>query len=128
MLDGTKRHEFRRRFAAGPVRAFLYLGAPVGAIAAYAEFGEPIAGTPEELAALAEDDEPGSFADTLAYFAGTDRGFAIPVRSVRAIDPLPLAELRGRFGFAAPRSYRRLDAESALGEALLRRLDEELFQ
>lgn len=122
MLAGTKRHEFRRRFADRPSVAYLYVSTPVGAIAACAEFGRPIAGTPEQLAALAERDEPGSYAQTLAYFDGTPRGFAVPILAVRPIAPLPLAELRGTFGFPPPRSYRRLDAASALGRELAERL------
>ncbi|QDH20320.1 GNAT family N-acetyltransferase [Saccharibacillus brassicae] len=122
MLAGTKKHEFRRRFAGRPAGAYLYVSAPVGAIAAYAQFGRPIAGTPEELAALAERDEPGSYAQTLAYFDGTKRGFAVPILAVRPIAPLPLADMRGTFGFPPPRSYRRLDAASALGRELAERL------
>ncbi len=122
MLAGTKKHEFRRRFADRPTGAYLYVSTPVGAVAAYAEFGRPIAGTPEELAVLAERDEPGSYAQTLAYFDGTKRGFAVPILAVRPIAPLPLADMRGTFGFPPPRSYRRLGAASALGRELAERL------
>ncbi|NGZ76991.1 hypothetical protein [Saccharibacillus alkalitolerans] len=123
LLEGAKRHEFRRRLSGEMPGAFLYLAAPVSAIAAYAAFGRPLAGTPEELAALAEADEPGTFEETFRYFDGLERGFALPVSAVREIEPLPLAELRERFGYTPPRSYRRQDAASALARELAARLE-----
>ncbi len=122
MKAGTKRHEFRRRFTDQPAEAYLYIPVPVGAIAAYAEFGRPFRGTPEELAAIAEQGEPGSYAETLEYLDGVEYGFAVPVLSVQPIEPLALHEMREAFSFAPPRSSRRLEAGSALEHELAGRL------
>lgn len=123
MREGAKRHEFRRRLSGELPGAFLYLAAPVSSIVAYAEFSRPLTGTPEELAALAEADEPGAYADTLRYFDGLERGFALPLSAVTPIEPLPLAELRERFGYTPPRSYRRQAADTELARELAARLE-----
>ncbi|OWA33449.1 hypothetical protein B9G55_22575 [Saccharibacillus sp. O16] len=123
MQEGAKRHEFRRRLSGELPGAFLYLAAPVSSIVAYAEFGCPVVGTPEELAALAEADEPGAYADTLRYFEGLARGFALPLLVVTPIEALPLAELRERFGYTPPRSYRRQAPDSELARELAARLE-----
>ncbi len=123
LIEGTKRHEFRRRFPDEATSAFLYLAAPISAVVAYAEFGRPIIGTPEELAAIAEKDEAGSYADTLDYFKGVSKGYALPLLSLREIEPMPLTELRDVFGFRPPLSYRRVEAGSALEHELNKKLE-----
>lgn len=123
MIEGTKLHEFRRRFPDEATVAFLYLSAPVSAVVAYAEFGRPIIGTPEELAAIAEKDQADSFADTLDYLKGVTKGYALPLLSLRKIEPMPLAELRDIFGFRPPLSYRRIEVDSLLERELKKRLE-----
>lgn len=123
LIEGMKRHEFRRRFPDEATSAFLYLAAPISAVVAYAEFGRPIIGTPEELAAIAEKGEAGSYADTLDYFKGVSKGYALPLLSLREIEPMPLTELRDVFGFRPPLSYRRVEAGSALEHELNKKLE-----
>ena len=123
LSEGTKLHEFRRRFPDEATLVFLYLSAPISAVAAYAEFGRPIVGTPEELAAIAEKDEAGSYADTLDYFKGLSKGYALPLLSLREIEPMPLTELRDTFGFRPPLSYRRVEAGSLLERELKKKLE-----
>lgn len=123
LIEGTKRHEFRRRFPDEATSAFLYLAAPISTVVAYAEFGRPIIGTPEELAAIAEKGEAGSYADTLDYFKGVSKGYALPLLSLCEIEPMPLTELRDVFGFRAPLSYRRVEAGSALEHELNKKLE-----
>src|SRR5579859_7721104 len=102
MKAGTKRYEYRRRFVAHPCIAFLYLsmksGDPLsGTIPAKVEFGQPIIDRPAKIGELAERQKPGSNSSILAYLAGRERGYAIPIMDLMTIEPIPLAELRQSF-------------------------------
>jgi hypothetical protein len=58
--QGLKTHEFRRRFLEGrATRWFVYLNAPVSRLAAVIDLGPAVAGSPEEVAAIAERMRPG---------------------------------------------------------------------
>ena len=111
MKAGTKRYEYRRRFVARPCTTFLYLGTtprdPLsGTVPARVEFGKPIIDHPDRIGQLAETQTPGSGASILAYMAGLDRGYAIPIRELTDIAPVRLAELqRCSPGFRPPQSY-----------------------
>lgn len=122
MIAGIKRHEYRRRFAASPVRAFIYVSSPVKAIRAYAEFGKPIVDTPERLGRLAEREGEGTIDGIVNYLAGLEVGYALPLRTIREIEPLSLEELRADYRFAPPQSYSHLSAYPALSSVLFERL------
>ncbi|MCQ4088370.1 GNAT family N-acetyltransferase [Saccharibacillus sp. JS10] len=122
LSEGSKKHEFRRRFPDAPTEAFLYLSAPVSSVVAYAKFGKPIIATPEQLAELAENDEAGTYAGTLEYFKGATKGYALPLLELQPIKPMPLTVLRDQYGFRPPLSYRRVEQDSELERELRSRL------
>ncbi|TYP79849.1 hypothetical protein [Paenibacillus methanolicus] len=124
MLAGSKKYEFRRKFMKAPVRAFIYVSSPVKAIRAYVEFDAPIVDAPERLGRLAEQEGTGTIESIVTYFAGLEQGYALPVRTIREIEPMPLEELRDAYRFTAPQSYCRLSAYPGLGHALFKRLHE----
>jgi predicted transcriptional regulator len=111
MKAGTKRYEYRRRFVSRPCTCFLYLSTtpldPLSSnVPARVEFGPPIIEHPSKIGELAEQQRPGSSASILAYLAGLDRGYAIPILSVTDIEPVPIDELRRHHPtFTAPQSY-----------------------
>jgi len=111
MKAGTKKYEYRRKFVHQATTTFLYLGAtpsdPLsGSIPAKVQFGMPIVDHPSRIGELAESQKPGSSASILAYMAGRDKGYAIPVLSVEEIEAVKLAELKARFPrFCPPQSY-----------------------
>lgn len=124
ILAGRKTVELRRRFPRlppGGARALLYASAPVKALAGvvwirevqkkgvgeiWAEFGAE--------ACIAH----GSF---VQYFAGLEEGCVLILEEACALPhPLPLGELRSRFGFTPPQSflYASADLQRAVQEAL----------
>ncbi len=111
MKAGTKKYEYRRKFVHQSTTTFLYLGAtpadPLsGSIPAKVQFGVPIVDHSSRIGELAEDQKPGSSASILAYMAGREKGYAIPVLSVEEIEAVKLADLKARFPrFCPPQSY-----------------------
>jgi predicted transcriptional regulator len=111
MKARTKRYEYRRKFVPRPCTTFLYLGTtprdPLsGTIPARVEFGQPIIDHPSKIGKLAESQKPGSSASILAYMAGLDRGYAIPITTIEDIERLEADELHQRFpSFRPPQSY-----------------------
>lgn len=122
ILNGTKKYEYRRKFSKEAVSAFIYVSSPAKAIQGYIEFGMPIIDKIENIAAIAEEEKPGSREGTLAYLDGLEKGFAIPILSIREIQPLSLEELRSDFHFTAPQSYINVDTNPGLKEDLMKRL------
>ncbi|MFB9325629.1 hypothetical protein ACFFSY_06795 [Paenibacillus aurantiacus] len=122
MIAGIKKHEFRRKFMDEPVQAFIYVSSPVKAIRAYAEFGIPIADTPERLGHIAEQEGTGTAGGIADYLDGLEHGYALPVRLIREIEPISLDELRTAFQFTPPQSYCRISAYPGLSDTLFERL------
>jgi hypothetical protein len=61
--QGLKTHEFRRRFLEGrAVRWFVYLNAPVSRLTAVIDLAPAEAGSPDEIAGIAERMRPGNAA------------------------------------------------------------------
>lgn len=108
--QGLKTHEFRRRFLeARATRWFVYLNAPVSRLAAVIDLGPAVAGSPEEVAAIAERMRPGNGASVLEYVRDLDRAFAIPILSVTEYPGLSAEDLRAELGaFHPPQGYVRL--------------------
>lgn len=108
--QGAKTHEFRRRFLEGrPVRWFVYLNAPVSRLAAVIDLGPAVAGSPDEVAGIAELMRPGNGARVLEYVRDLDRAFAIPILGVTEYPGLSAEELRAELGaFHPPQGYVRL--------------------
>ncbi len=114
--QGRKTHEFRRRFLEGrAVRWFVYLNAPVSRLAAVIDLGPAVAGSPEEVAAIAERMRPGNGASVLEYVRDLDRAFAIPILSVTEYPGLSAEDLRAELGaFHPPQGYVRLGQHPGL--------------
>jgi predicted transcriptional regulator len=108
--QGLKTHEFRRRFLEGrAVRWFVYLNAPASRLAAVIDLGPAEAGSPDEVAAIAERMRPGNGASVLEYVRDLDRAFAIPILGVTEYPGLSAEELRAELGaFHPPQGYVRL--------------------
>jgi predicted transcriptional regulator len=106
-----KTHEFRRRYLAGrPTTWFVYLTAPASALAAVIELNAAVVDTPRAIADIAERAKPGNGASVHAYLRDLERGYALPIRTVREYEGLTaerLATVLG--GFDPPRGYTLVD-------------------
>jgi len=108
--QGLKTHEFRRRFLEGrAVRWFVYLNAPVSRLTAVIDLAPAEAGSPDEIAGIAERMRPGNGASVLEYVRDLDRAFAIPILGVTEFPGLAAEELRAELGAFHPlQGYVRL--------------------
>lgn len=122
ILNGTKNYEFRRKFLRESVLAFIYVSSPTKEIRGYIEFGKPIVDSIDRIADIAEQEKLGSREGTLKYMNGLEIGFAIPILSIREIQPISLKELRYKYNFTAPQSYINIQSNLSLKEDLLKRL------
>ena len=106
LLDGRKRHEFRRGtagFAPGDL-LLIYETAPVSQVVGVARVGGVHRGSGTELAGIEE--HPDLSALTAAYLGDCPDAVALQVEGVhRLAEPVPLAELGLE---RPPRSYRWL--------------------
>lgn len=109
ILQGRKTVELRRRFpvsAPGGTVAYIYSTSPVRAMVGVAEIKEVLKLPVEQIWTEFEDTAFIARADFDTYFSGVDFGFALMFEDVKSFSrPLPLEELRERFGFEAPQSY-----------------------
>lgn len=108
--QGLKTYEFRKRFLEDrPTRWYVYLNAPISRLAAVIDLAPAVAGTPEEIAAIAERMRPGNGASVLEYVRDLDRAFALPILSVTEYPGLSVDALRAELGaFHPPQGYIRL--------------------
>src|SRR5262245_33396079 len=106
-----KTHEFRRRYLAGrPTSWFVYLTTPVSTLAAVIELDEAVVETPRAIADIAERANPGNGASVHAYLNDLERGFALPIRTVREYDGFDAEKLGTMLGgFHAPQGYTLVD-------------------
>lgn len=123
VLDGRKVHEFRRRFyIKEPCQVVFYVGSPVSAICGVGIFDIPIADTIENLAKIIEGHNFSSATSLRNYMQGLEKGYALPIRKSKKIDPITLDELRKEIpGFSPPQSYCNLNFYTFRN--LVRRLD-----
>ena len=120
ILDGQKTVELRRRFpvsAPSGTVAYIYSTSPVRAMVGIAEIKDvlklPIKQIWSEFEGMAAI-ERGDFEK---YFQGLDFGYALLFDDVRSFSrPIPLNELRKKFGFEPPQSflYAKRDLRKAL--------------
>lgn len=120
ILEGRKTVELRRRFpvsAPNGAIAYIYATSPIQAMVGTAEIRDvlklPIEQIWKEFEALASI-ERDKFDK---YFEGLSEGYALVFDEVKAFSrPLPLNELRAKFGFEPPQSflYARRDLRKAL--------------
>lgn len=111
IVCGRKLYEFRTRYTRDESVAFIYVTRDVKAVCGLVFFDRPIVGTDQEIAGLSENMNPGSYSYMMDYFSkGT--GFAIPVKKVLEITPVPLEQIRQEVdGFVVPQSWYYLDTE-----------------
>ena len=102
------------------MRAYIYLSSPRKAICGMVDFDVPIIDTPERIAALSEQQQPGSRQGMLDYLYGRARGYAIPILACREITPIPYALLKAEYDFSAPQHYLMLDHFQRLRDYLLK--------
>ena len=120
ILGGSKTVELRRRFpvsAPNGASAYIYSTSPVKAMVGIAAIGDILKLPTEKIwtefgsTASVERDEFDQ------YFEGLNHGFALLFEEVKKFSrPLPLSELREKFGFEPPQSF--LYAKQDLRKAL----------
>lgn len=109
VISGQKKYEYRKHFPNEPIRAYIYVSAPVKAVEAIIEFGNRI-----DLSVLKETCEAQEMKDRVCYYL-KNNNYAIPVIKVFRINKISLDELReGVGGFIAPQMYYFLKEETAL--------------
>jgi predicted transcriptional regulator len=120
ILEGKKTVELRRRFpvsAPNGALAYIYSTSPVKAMVGTACIRDILKLPVEKIWKEFENTAFISREQFDRYFAGQDHGFAIVFDGVRSFSrPLPLTELREKFGFEPPQSF--LYAKHDLRKAL----------
>lgn len=111
LCNNQKKFEYRRgKFITQASRAFVYCSSPVMEVGAYVEFGEPITGTPHDIAQIKEQEVSGSYDMMMEWMEGFSEASAVPVKKVSTFSPVGLAELRNHFaGFHPPQRFIYLD-------------------
>ena len=113
LLDGRKKHEFRRKFANIDENFMIvfYLSSPVKAICGYGLFGKVIKDRIPRMVEIVSTHAYSSPERIINYFQNLEQGYALPVKSIRKIDsPISLAQLTSLIpGFKAPQSFLSLD-------------------
>jgi predicted transcriptional regulator len=106
-----KTHEFRRRYLAGRSTTwFVYLTAPVSTLAAVIELDEAVVDTPRAIADIAERANPGNGTSVYAYLEDLERGYALPIRTVREYEGFTAEQLSTMLdGFHPPQGYTLID-------------------
>lgn len=110
LLDGRKKHEFRRRFSrtSGRFQVVFYVSDPVRAICGVGIFDKPIYDSIGRMKAIARSHRFSSPENIEKYFSGLERGYALPVRKIKRVGPIDLEEIRKTIeDFNPPQSYCR---------------------
>lgn len=109
ILEGRKTVELRRRFpvsAPGGTVAYIYSTSPIRAMVGAAEIKEVLKLPIEQIWAEFEDTAFIDRDNFESYFQGLDFGFALLFDDVKPFfRPIPLTELREKFGFEPPQSF-----------------------
>lgn len=120
ILEGRKTVELRRRFpvaAPSGAIAYIYSTSPVKAMVGTAEIRHVLKLPIEQIWTEFENTAFIERAKFDKYFEGLDHGFALVFDNVKPFSrPLPLSELREKFGFEPPQSflYAKRDFRKAL--------------
>lgn len=112
ILDGRKRHEFRRRFYINePCQVVFYIISPVSAICGVGIFDTPIYDNIENLVKIIKTHSFSSEESLRNYLEDMKSGYALPVIKSKRINQIKLNELRKEIpGFSPPQSYYSLDS------------------
>ena len=114
MLEGRKHYEYRTRYLKEASDAYIYISKTKKSIVAKIKFGEPIIGDAQTIAAISEQEEPGSYNGMMDYLYN-NIGYAIPIEEITPIEEVPLSELQQNFpNFVVPQSYYILDKKPEL--------------
>lgn len=115
ILDGRKTVELRRKFTAAEVvgaLAFIYSTSPVRELVGYARISGVRRLCVRDIWRDYRDAAGIEKADFDAYFDGRSDGWVIELEEpVRLPDGVPITDLRQRFGFVPPQSYRYVPRE-----------------
>lgn len=120
ILEGKKTVELRRRFpvsAPSGTIAYIYSTTPVRAMVGHAAIRDVLKLPIEQIWTKFEDVALIERKHFDKYFEGLDFGYALCFDEVRSFSrPIPLSELRERFGFEPPQSflYAKRDLRKAL--------------
>lgn len=120
ILDGRKTVELRRRFpvsAPNGTLAYIYSTSPVKAMVGTAAIRDVLKLPVEQIWTEFEATASIERDQFNAYFDGLEQGFALVLDDAKAFSrPLPLSELREKFGFEPPQSflYAKRDLRKAL--------------
>lgn len=111
LLDGRKKHEFRRRFYVDePCQVVFYVSSPVKAICAVAVFHKPVYDKIDRLLNIIKTHSFSSPQSLNNYFKDLDYAYALPIDKIKKIRPITLDELRENVpGFRPPQSYYAFD-------------------
>ncbi|HEY3425031.1 MAG TPA: hypothetical protein VGL27_09565 [Negativicutes bacterium] len=114
ILSGIKKYEYRTRYLKEATTAFIYVSRNIKKVMAVIEFDRPIIGSDVEISQIAEHIKRGSYEDMMEYLKN-GIGYAIPVKEITEIQPIPLEELKLKFSnFVVPQSYYLLDNKKEL--------------
>jgi len=107
LLDGRKKHEFRRKFYLNnPCQSVFYVSSPVKAICGVGIFDKPIYDTIDNLVKIIKSHSFSSPESLKSYFKDVDYGYALPIKKIKNINPISLAEIREEIpNFRPPQSY-----------------------
>lgn len=115
ILDGRKTVELRRRFTEAEVvgsLAFIYSTSPVRELVGYARIRDVRRLRVREIWREYRDAAGIEKADFDAYFEGRRDGWVIELEEPKRLaDGVPIADLRERFGFVPPQSFRYVTRE-----------------
>ncbi len=109
IMQGRKTVELRRRFpvsAPGGTIAYIYSTSPVRAMVGIAEIKDVLKLPVQQIWSEFEDTAFIKRSDFDSYFHGLEFGFALLFEEVKPFSrPIPLTELREKFGFEPPQSF-----------------------
>lgn len=120
ILDGHKTVELRRRFpisAPSGAIAYIYATSPIKAMVGTAEISDVLKLPIEQIWTEFESSASIERNKFDKYFEGLSEGYALLFDEVKSFSrPLPLSELREKFGFEPPQSflYAKRDLRKAL--------------
>ena len=119
ILSGEKTYEYRTQFRKRPTIAFVYVTSPVKCISGIIRFDTPLIDSPEEIGRIAEQQQPGNGKPVSEYLSKAEQGYAIPIRKVIEIKPMPLTGLRSAYGFMPPQAFLYLKNHRSLFDFLV---------
>ncbi|WCJ65059.1 helix-turn-helix domain-containing protein [Agrobacterium tumefaciens] len=109
IMEGRKTVELRRRFpvsAPGGTVAYIYSTSPVRAMVGIAEIKDVLKLPVQQIWSEFEDTAFIERNDFDSYFHGLEFGFALLFEEIKPFSrPIPLTELREKFGFEPPQSF-----------------------